>query len=67
MKTTANAQLLRVSAVAEMLLISRSETYKLISQGFIRSVRIGTSVRVPAEEVRELVGKGTGGTKNDPR
>ena len=61
MKTTANPQLLRVSAVAEMLSISRSEAYKLISLGFIRSVRIGSSVRVPAEEVRELVEKGTGG------
>jgi len=46
--------LYRVSVAAEILDISRSQAYKLIDEGTLRSVKIGTSIRVPAEAVQEL-------------
>lgn len=41
----------RVPEVAEMLGISKSFAFKLVSQGELPSVRIGTAVRVPAEAI----------------
>lgn len=48
-------QLYRPREVAEMLALSRGEVYSLISKGLIRSVRIASSVRVPAQEVERLI------------
>jgi excisionase family DNA binding protein len=45
--------LLRVSEVAEALGIGRSKAYELIAAGVIPSIRIGSSVRVPVEALRE--------------
>lgn len=60
MKTTpANVQLLRVGIVAEMLSISRSEAYRLISNGVIPAVRIGSCLRVPVKAIEQLVEKGS--------
>ena len=45
--------LLRVSEVSDALGLGRSKTYELIASGKIKSVRIGRSVRVPADWLRE--------------
>jgi excisionase family DNA binding protein len=44
---------LRPARVAEILDISRSKAYQLIAAGDIPSVRIGSSIRVPADRLRE--------------
>lgn len=50
--------LLRPTEAAEALGVSRSKVYELIAAGTIPSVRIGgTSVRVPAEELRAWVSR----------
>lgn len=51
--------LFKVSRAAEMLDMSKSQLYKMIQQGSIRAVRIGQSVRIPAEVVREMAESGT--------
>ncbi|MDP8989487.1 MAG: helix-turn-helix domain-containing protein [Acidobacteriota bacterium] len=53
-----NKLLYRVSMAAEILDISRSQAYKLIENGTLRSVKIGTSIRIPAEAVQELARDG---------
>jgi excisionase family DNA binding protein len=45
--------LLRVSEVAEALGIGRSKAYELVAAGLIPSIRIGSSVRVPVQALRE--------------
>ena len=40
---------------AEILEISRSKTYELIADGSIPSIRIGASVRVPVQSLREWI------------
>ncbi len=47
--------LLRVSEAARQLSISRSRAYELVSAGVIPSVRLGTSVRVPALALERFV------------
>lgn len=47
--------LLRPSEVADTLGIGRTSAYALIAAGEIPSVRLGTSVRVPADALREWV------------
>ena len=47
--------LLRPRRVAALLDLSRSAVYEQINSGAIPSVRIGRSVRVPAEAIRELI------------
>jgi excisionase family DNA binding protein len=49
--------LLRVSAAAELLDISRSKLYELINQGQVPHVRIGNSLRLPVESLRADWGK----------
>lgn len=44
--------LLRVEEVAEMLSLGRSKTYDLVATGVLPSVRLGRSVRVPADALR---------------
>jgi len=46
--------LYRVSEAATALSISRSKAYELVANGSLRAVRIGRSVRVPAEAIREI-------------
>jgi excisionase family DNA binding protein len=44
----------RVSAVSQMFDMSRSGTYKLIQNGDLDAVRIGSSIRVPAESIEKF-------------
>jgi excisionase family DNA binding protein len=53
--------LLRVEEAAQALGLSRSGMYNLIAAGEIPVVRMGRSVRVPAEELREYVKRNTTG------
>jgi excisionase family DNA binding protein len=45
--------LLRPAEAAETLGLGRSKTYQLIASGIIPSLRIGKSVRVPTEALRQ--------------
>lgn len=47
--------LLRPTEVAETLGIGRSKTYELLASGGLPSIRIGTSVRVPADSLRRWI------------
>ncbi len=47
--------LIRPKEVAEVLGLGRTKIYELIASGIIPSVRIGRSVRVPAEELRTWI------------
>jgi excisionase family DNA binding protein len=47
--------LLRPTEAADRLGISRSRIYELIAQGVIPSIRIGNTLRVPAEALRRWV------------
>lgn len=49
--------LLTVEEAAEMLSISRSKLYVLISSGAVRSIRIHGSRRVPVEALQEYVSR----------
>lgn len=49
--------LLRVPEAAEALGMSRAKTYQLIAMGAIPSVRIGASVRVPVDKLREWINR----------
>ena len=54
--------LLRPNEVADALGISRSRAYELISTGEIPSVRLGTSIRVKADSLRDWVARRTSTT-----
>lgn len=47
--------LLTVNEAAESLGLGRTKVYELISAGQIETVRIGRSVRIPAESLEEFV------------
>ncbi len=47
--------LLRPTEAAELIGVGRSKVYELIASGDIPSVRIGSSVRVPFELLREWI------------
>jgi excisionase family DNA binding protein len=47
--------LLRPSEVSEVTGLGKSKTYALIAAGIIPSVKIGKSVRVPADALREWI------------
>ena len=49
--------LLRPAEAAELLGIGRSKMYALLSSGAIPLVRLGGSLRVPADLLREWVGE----------
>ncbi len=51
----ADRLLLRPPEVAEALGIGRSKAYELIAAGTIPSIRIGGSVRVPVEKLRQWI------------
>jgi excisionase family DNA binding protein len=54
--------LLQPGEVAETLGISKSQAYMLIKSGDIPSIRIGTSVRVQLEALREWIARKAGGS-----
>jgi excisionase family DNA binding protein len=47
--------LFRPAEAAELIAISRARCYQLIADGTIPSIRIGGSLRVPAEALRKWV------------
>jgi excisionase family DNA binding protein len=49
--------LLKVTEAAELLSIARSKAYQMVQDGQLPSVRIGTSLRVPAAELNDYVAK----------
>ena len=51
--------LLKAVEVAEVLGIGRSKAYELIASGALPSIKIGASVRVPADALRGWVAKQT--------
>jgi len=51
--------LYRPRTVAEIADLSVSQVYKLIENGTLKSVRIGKSVRVPANALNELIAVST--------
>jgi excisionase family DNA binding protein len=46
----------RVNSLAEALSVSRNGFYEAIKRGEIRSIRIGRSIRIPAQEARRVLG-----------
>jgi excisionase family DNA binding protein len=51
--------LLRPREVADMIGVSRTTAYGLISAGTIPSVRLGNHLRVPAAALEKLIAEGT--------
>ncbi|HXG69800.1 MAG TPA: helix-turn-helix domain-containing protein [Gemmatimonadaceae bacterium] len=51
----AETLLLKPQEAADQLRVSRAKTYELISSGQIPSIRVGSSVRVPAGALREWI------------
>ena len=47
--------LLRPGEAADAIGVSRSRTYELIARGVLPSIRIGSSIRVPADALRAWV------------
>jgi excisionase family DNA binding protein len=47
--------LLKASEVSELTGMGKSKTYALIAAGIIPSVRIGKSVRIPADRLRRWI------------
>ena len=47
--------LLRPTEAAELIGVGRSKVYELIATGEIPSLRIGASVRVPLESLKEWI------------
>lgn len=47
--------LVRPTEAAELLGVSRSKIYELLASGELPSVKIGKSIRVPVEELRQWV------------
>jgi excisionase family DNA binding protein len=56
------ALLLRVEDVARRLSLAKGTVYALLASGQLPCVRIGRSVRVPAEQLREWVAERSGQT-----
>lgn len=59
--------LLRPMEVAEVLGIGRSRAYELIREGQLPTVRLGRSVRVPADRLREWIEANTDEPMQDHR
>lgn len=46
-------KLLKVNEAAQMLSISRSKAYELIATGWLPSIRLGGSIRIPIAALEE--------------
>ncbi len=55
---TSGRELFRPVEVAQMSGLSRAFVYRLIERGALKSVRIGSAVRISADEVTRLVTEG---------
>ncbi|MGD1096440.1 MAG: helix-turn-helix domain-containing protein [Bryobacteraceae bacterium] len=53
--------LVRVKTAAEVLDVSRSQIYNLVNDGTLRAVRVGKSIRIPADALREMAKGGQAG------
>ncbi|MBA3639355.1 MAG: helix-turn-helix domain-containing protein [Acidobacteria bacterium] len=51
----AETLLLKPQEAADQLRVSRAKTYELISSGQIPSIKVGSSVRIPAGALREWI------------
>lgn len=51
--------LYRPTEAADLISVSRARCYELIAAGVIPSIRIGSSIRVPADALREWIGRET--------
>ena len=49
--------LLKPAEAAEAMGVSRSRAYELIADGSIPSIKLGASVRVPVQSLREWIGQ----------
>jgi len=49
--------LLRPVEAAEMIGIGRSKVYELLASGELPSIRVGASVRVPVDALREWIAR----------
>ena len=49
--------LLTIAEVAQLLRISRSRVYELVRAGVLRSVKLGSSRRIPRAEVERFVAR----------
>lgn len=59
--------LLRPSEAAQRLGVCRSTVYTLVADGEIPFVRLGRSIRIPAQRLREIIdGRITINAVNDP-
>lgn len=52
-------KLLRMPQVAQLLSLSRSQVYALASRGEIPTIRLGSSLRVPADALNEWIARNT--------
>lgn len=57
--------LLRVEEAARLLGVSRSAAYNLVADGTIPSVRLGHSIRVPADALKKSIAKLECGSGSD--
>ena len=46
--------LYKVTRAAEALDLSRSQIYKMVESGELRSIRVGKSIRIPFEAIRDI-------------
>ena len=51
----ADRMLYRPAEAADAIGVSRARAYELIAAGVIPSIRIGSSIRVPVESLREWI------------
>ena len=49
-------EVLTPAQLQELLQIGRKQTYELINDGKIHSIRIGRSIRIPRQSVNEYLG-----------
>jgi excisionase family DNA binding protein len=60
LQTSLDRLLLRPAEVADTLGIGRSKAYELIAAGHIPSIRVGASVRVPADALKAWISRQMG-------
>ncbi len=56
---------LRVNEFAESIGVSRSKAYELISSGEVPHIRLGGSVRIPVDALREWLAQKTADTTHN--
>ena len=52
-----NKLLYRVTEAADAISVSRARAYELIASGVIPSIKVGGSIRVPVDALREWIAK----------